>query len=129
MDWKEALSWSEGELEELRHTGFAYIQQGKYEIALKFFKALVILQPDSVYDASTLGALYLQLNMAEEALPHFERALQLEKEKRGPILLNLSKAFFSMGRREEGIKIAQTIGEDPDPLIANGAKALLLAYR
>ena len=50
INWKDHLGWSEEQLEDLRYTGFSYIRQGKYEIALAFFEALVILDPSSVYN-------------------------------------------------------------------------------
>ena len=45
INWLEELEWGEDQIEELRIAGYAYLRQGKYDIALKFFKALVILDP------------------------------------------------------------------------------------
>ncbi len=128
INWKERLKWNEEHFEDLRYTGFSYIRQGKYDIALPFFEALEILDPESVYDAQTLGALYLQINAFDKALKCFDRALKLESEDHGPTLLNLAKTLFLMGKREEGLKLANILKNEKNAYIANVAKALLLAY-
>lgn len=127
INWLDKLGWTEENIEDLRYTGFAYIRQGKYDIALSFFEALAVLVPDSVYDAQTLGAIYLQLNKPQHAIHHFDRALKLEADH-GPTLLNLSKTFFMLGRSQEGLKLCHILKNDKDASIANVAKALILAY-
>jgi tetratricopeptide (TPR) repeat protein len=128
INWMKRLGWSDEHIEDLRYTGFSYIRQGKYDIALAFFEALVILEPESAYDAQTLGALYLQLNQPHKALKCFDRALKLETTDHGPTLLNLAKTFFAMGKKEEGLKLAQILKNEQNPAVANLAKALILAY-
>lgn len=127
INWRERLGWTEEHIEDLRYTGYSYIRQGKYDIALPFFEALSVLEPDSAYDAQTLGAIYLELNEPAKAMKCFDHALKLEAEH-GPTLLNLTKAFFMLGKKEEGLRLAQILKEDPNPAISNVAKALLLAY-
>lgn len=127
INWLEKLGWTEENIEDLRYTGFAYVRQGKYDIALNFFEALAILIPDNVYDAQTLGAIYLELNKPQLAMEHFDRALKLEAHH-GPTLLNLSKTFFMLGRSQEALKICHILKNDKDVAIANVAKALILAY-
>jgi tetratricopeptide (TPR) repeat protein len=128
INWLDKLGWSEEHIEDLRYTGYSYIRQGKYDIALAFFEALEVLVPDSAYDAQTLGALYLQLNQPHKALKCFDRALKLETTDHSPTLLNLAKTFFSMGKKEEGLKLLQILKNEPNLAIANVAKALILAY-
>lgn len=41
INWRETLGWSEEILEEMRYIGFAYIRQGKYDIAIPFLKPSV----------------------------------------------------------------------------------------
>jgi len=127
INWLETLGWSEEQLEDLRLAGFAYIRQGKYAIALPIFEALVVFDPESAYDVQTLGALYLQLGQAEKALKYLDRALKLEVDHT-PTLLNLTKALFMLGRKHEGLKLAEILSREPNPAISNVAKALLLAY-
>lgn len=128
INWLERLGWTEEHVEDLRYTGYSYIRQGKYDIALSFFEALAVLDPSSAYDAQILGAIYLQLNQPHKALKCFDRALKLESTDQGPTLLNLAKTFFSMGKKEEGLKLVNILKNEKNQAIANVAKALILAY-
>ena len=127
VDWCGVLGWNEEQLEDLRYLGYAYLRQGKYDIAISFFEALTALDPESSYDAQTLGALYLQINEPSKALKHFDKALMLEADH-APTLLNLTKALFMLGKKEEGLKPANILRKEPDAAISNVAKALILAY-
>ncbi|MGK5594413.1 MAG: tetratricopeptide repeat protein [Parachlamydiaceae bacterium] len=127
INWLQSLGWSEDQLEDLRYAGYAYIRQGKYDIALPFFEALTVLDSNSAYDAQTLGALYLQLNNPVKALKCFEKALKIEADH-APTLLNVTKALFMLGKKEEGLKLAHILEKERDRDIANVAKALILAY-
>lgn len=127
INWLDSLGWNEEQLEDLRYIAFAYIRQGKYEIALPIFEALTILNHDNAYDAQTLGAIYLQLSQPEQALKCFDKALKLETDH-GPTLLNLAKAFFMLGKKQEGLQLVNILKNEANPYISNTAKALLLAY-
>src|SRR5262249_8146421 len=119
--------WNDDQLEDLRLAGYSYIRQGKYDVALPFFEALVAFDPNSVYDVQTLGALYLQLNYPDKALKTLDRALKLDTDHT-PTLLNFTKALFMVGRRQEAMKLAEILSREPDSYISNMAKALLMAY-
>lgn len=127
IDWLKELGWTRDQLDDLQNAGYAYIRQGKYEIALPLFEALTVLDPESAYDMETLGALYLQLNNPMKALKVFDKALKLEQDH-APTLLNVTKALFMVGKKEEGIKLANILKNEKDPQIASVAKALLLAW-
>ncbi|MBS0654921.1 MAG: tetratricopeptide repeat protein [Verrucomicrobia bacterium] len=127
INWMHELGWTQEHLDEIRNAGYAYIRQGKYDIALSFFEALVVLANDNAYDAQTLGALYVQLNQPEKAIKYLDRALQLEADH-APTLLNLTKAFFMSGNLEEGNRLAKVLQKDPNPFISGTASALLLCY-
>jgi len=127
INWREALHWTDEQLEDLRVVAYAYIRQGKYDVALPIFEALCVLDEDNAYDAQTLGALHLQLGNASKALKCFDRALKLDADHT-PTLLNLTKAFFMLGRKQEGLKLAAILQNEPNPAISNVAKALILAY-
>lgn len=127
INWREKLNWQEENSDELRLAAYAYIRQGKYDIAIDFFEALTILEPESAYDAQTLGALYVQLGNPNKALKCFDRALKLEADH-APTLLNLTKALFMLGKKEEGLRLATILRNENDPSISNVAKALILAY-
>ncbi len=127
INWKEKLRWTEEHLDELRNIGYSYIRQGKYNIALPLFEALVVLNGESIYDTQTLGAIYVQVNEAEKAIKMLDRALQLEADH-APTLLNLAKAFFMSGKTQEGFRLVNILKNDANPFIAGTAAALSLTY-
>ena len=127
MEWLSVLGWGQEEVEDLRFVGYAYIRQGKYDIAITFFEALAILAPDSAYDLQTLGALYLQTNNNLMALSYLEKALKLDPNHL-PTLLNRTKALFDLGYRKQAIEQAKIIENCPQTDIARQAQALLLAH-
>ena len=127
IDWNEVLSWKEEQREDLRIAGFAYIRQGKYDLALPFFQALVVLEPENVYDNQTLGAIYLQMEEAAKAIRYLDQALKLNSTH-SLTLLNLAKALLMINRTQEALKLAKALENDPDREIASIAKALILAY-
>lgn len=127
VDWLEVLDWSADEMEDLRFVGYSYLNQGKYDIALTFFKALIILNPNSAYDLRTLGGLYLQTGNNLMALNYLERALKIEPNHE-PSLLNRVKALFGLGYKRQAMIQARTLAKHKDPDIANEAEALILAY-
>jgi len=127
IKWREKLNWTEENLEDLRITGYSYLKQGKYEIALPLFEALSIVDPESAYDIQTLGALYLQIGNPLKAMQCFEKALKLETDH-APTLLNLTKALLMLGKREEALRLARLLTQEPNSKVSNMAKALLLAW-
>lgn len=127
INWTEKLGWTEEQIEDLRYTGYAYIRQGKYDIALTFFDALTVLDPNSLYDTQMVGAIYLQLGQPAKSLPFFEKALKIEGDH-SSTLINLSKALFMLGRVSEGVQLAKVLQKEPNKSISNMAKALILAY-
>ncbi len=127
VKWLDLLGWEQGELEDLRFVGFSYIKQGKYDIALSFFEALVILTNDE-YDFQTLGALYLQVGNNLSALNYLERAIKINP-KHGPTLLNRAKALFLLGYKRQGLIQARALEVHPDTNIASQAKALSISYQ
>jgi tetratricopeptide (TPR) repeat protein len=126
VNWLEVLGWGAEELDDLRFVGFSYIKQGKYDIAMAFFEALVILSPANAYDLQTLGALYLQKNNNLMALNYIERALKIDPSH-FPTLLNRTKALFALGYKNQAIAQARKLLASADQEIANQASALILA--
>jgi len=127
MDWKELLGWGEKELDDLRFVGYSYIKQGKYDVALSFFSALVALDETNPYNLQTIGALYLEKGEHLKALDHLERALQLDSSH-APSLLNRIKALLGLGYKKQALSQAKQLMTNPDTAIASEAEALLLAY-
>ena len=128
INWLDQLKWNEDHIDDLRLAGYAYIRQGKYDIALSFFEALTILNPNDGYDHQTCGALLLESNRPEEALKYLDKALQLEGVDHSITLLNMAKAFLLLKRSDEAVKLAEILQRDESPSIAATAKAILLAY-
>lgn len=127
IDWLAILDWGEGELDDLRFIGFAYIRQGKYDMAATFFEALVTLNAHNPYDFQTLGALYLQKGNNMMALSYLEKALKLDPTH-APTLLNRAKTLFALGYKRQGLQQTQALATHPDPFIADQAAALELAH-
>jgi len=127
INWCEKLGWNEEHLDDLRFAGYAYLKQGKYDIAISFFEALAVLDQENAYDSQTLGALYLQINNPTIALKWLDRALKIEADH-APTLLNLCKALFMLGKKDQGIKLAHILKNEPNLAISNVARALILAY-
>lgn len=38
INWLQTLNWNDEQLEEMRYIGYAYVRQGKYDIALSFLR-------------------------------------------------------------------------------------------
>lgn len=127
IDWISILGWNDEELSDLRFVGYSYIKQGKYDIAITFFEALVTLVPSSIYDMQTLGALYLQKNNNLMALNYIERALKLDPFHQ-PTLLNRVKVLFALGYKKQALTQAKELKKSKDLEIIDQAEALLIAY-
>lgn len=127
QSWLELLGWSQAELEDLRFVGFAYIKQGKYDIALTFFEALLSLSQEDPYDLQTIGALYLQMGNNFAALNFLERAIQINPDHH-PTLLNRVKALFLLGYRNQALDQAKALASSNNSYVSNQASALILAY-
>ena len=127
VNWNEILGWNENNLEDLRFVGYSYLKQGKFDIAISLYEALVLLNPNSPYDLQTLGALYLETGNNLLALNTIESALKLDPTH-DATLLNRTKALFALGFKRQAIAQARALELAPNREIANQASALLLAY-
>ena len=126
--WAELLGWNENDLQDLRFVGYSYVKQGHFETALKFFKALVILNPNSAYDHQTLGAIYLEMGENNKALKYIDQALIIDPTNE-QTLLNRAKALFLLGYTERAKRLAKDLTSAKNQSLAQNADALLLAYR
>lgn len=127
VNWNEVLGWDEDNLEDLRFVGYSYLKQGKYDIAISLYEALVLLTPNNAYDLQTLGALYLETGKSLMALNAIEKALKLDPTH-DVTLLNRTKALFALGYKRQAIAQAKALELISNREIANQASALLLAY-
>ena len=127
VEWSDVLGWDGEALEDLRYLGYAYLKQGKYDIARSFFEALMTLSNQNPYDLQTLGGIYLEVGKNLQALNTIEQALKLDP-LHSETLINRAKALFALGYRRQALAQTNAILKDANPLIANQASALLLAY-
>ena len=127
IQWSDILGWDGEAIEDLRYLGYAYLKQGKYEIARSFFEALITLSDKNSYDLQTLGGLYLEIGKNLQALNTIEQALKLDPHH-PETLMNRAKALFALGYRRQALAQANSLLKDNNPVIANQASALLLAY-
>ena len=127
VQWSDILGWDGEAIEDIRYLGYAYLKQGKYEIARSFFEALATLSGQNSYDLQTLGALYLEMGKNLQALNTIEQALKIEPNH-SETLLNRAKALFALGYRRQALAQTNSLLKDANPLIGNQASALLLAY-
>ena len=127
VQWSDILGWDSEALEDLRYLGYAYLKQGKYEIARSFFEALITLSGQNSYDLQTLGALYLETGKNLQALNTIEQALKIDPHH-AETLINRAKALFALGYRRQALAQANSLLRDTNTAIANQASALLLAY-
>ncbi|MFY7843327.1 MAG: tetratricopeptide repeat protein [Rhabdochlamydiaceae bacterium] len=127
INWLEILNWGTDELEDLRFVGYSYIKQGKYEIALKFFEALCILEPQNSYHLQTLGAIYLEKEDYLLALNYLEKANKITPNH-APTLLNRAKTLFALGYHKQGVSQANRLLSHEDPYIVDQASVLLMTH-
>ncbi|MGH2611934.1 MAG: tetratricopeptide repeat protein [Rhabdochlamydiaceae bacterium] len=128
VQWSDILGWDGEALEDLRYLGYAYLRQGKYDIARSFFEALITLNNDqNPYDLQTLGGLYLEMGKNLQALNTIEQALKLDPHH-AETLINRAKALFALGYRRQALAQANSLLRNDNSVIASQASALLLAY-
>ena len=126
MNWLDYLNWSDMQTNELRSLGFAYLREGKYDLALVFFEVLNVLEADNSQDLQTLGALHLEKGDNQKALKYLDRSLQLQND--AVTLLNRVKVLFKLGQKDEAIQEARLLLESENLDIAFQAQALLMAF-
>jgi len=127
MDWLEILGWTDIEIKDLNFLAYNYFKQGKYEIAIKIFQALEILDEQNPYNLQMLGALHLEIGKNKEALNYLNRSLKIIPNH-FPTLLNKAKALLNIGEKKGGIVLAKRLATLKDEKIKNQAEALILAY-
>ncbi len=127
MNWLEYLGWDEKQLNDLRYVGYSYLSQGKYDIAIKFFEALIVFEPADAFSHEILGVLYLETGKALEALGHLDKALK-SKPENFLAQLNKTKALFNLGYKKQALALAKSLQTCDNILVKNQASALVLAY-
>jgi predicted Zn-dependent protease len=127
MNWLEYLGWDQQQLNDLQYIGYSYLTQGKYDIATKFFRALVVFDPNNAYNHEVLGAIYLETGKALDALGNLDKALKLQPEN-FLTQLNKTKALFNLGYKKQALALAKSLQACDNKIVADQALALVLAY-
>jgi tetratricopeptide (TPR) repeat protein len=128
VEWREVIGWGQDEVDELRAIAYAYMRQGQLKLAQTFFEALVILEPNSLYDLRTLAGLRDLLGDPQGSVTLYQEALT--RDPRDPFSqLGLAKAQLAAGQATDALPRLQQLATSPDKRIATDAQALLLAYR
>ena len=78
--------------EAIRNLGEAYLQQGKYRVALKQLKKAEELYPSDHLLQDDLGLAYLYLKDRDQAIFHFKKALEI-KDDYNPARNNLGQCI------------------------------------
>ena len=126
MNWKQYLNWDENQINDLRYLACSYLHQGKYDIAISFFEALTIVDPNNIYDLQMLGAIYLEIQKNREALTYLNKALAINSTDPST-LLNKATVLFALGRKKEGKEILAVLQDSKNKKIMNAANAMLLS--
>lgn len=125
MNWADALGIEKSATHSLRAMGYLYVRQGAYDIALKIFHALLVLEEtENAYDLQTLGAIYLQKGEALSSLEYLDRSLTIEPEH--PFTqLNRAKALLALGYKRQSLEQLSALLHSKNPEAVAQAAALL----
>lgn len=127
-NWLNILGWTPNEVEDLRLVAYLYVKQGHYDIALKIFEGLLLLDSNQGYDLQAIGGIYLQLKNPLLALQYFDRALKLLPDHE-PTKLNRMKALLALGYRKQAFQVSRDLVRSTKKEYAQTAEALLLSYQ
>ncbi|HRW58126.1 MAG TPA: tetratricopeptide repeat protein [Chlamydiales bacterium] len=122
--WLEILNWNETQLTDLKNVGYQYVLQGKYDIALKIYKALVTLNPNDNYNNKILGSIYLELNNPLEALNFYNQALKLDPDD-AYTEMNRAKSLYLLGYHKQATQAMQKLSMSSNKKVAQEATSFL----
>jgi tetratricopeptide (TPR) repeat protein len=97
--------------EAIRNLGEAYLQQGKYRVALKQLKKAEELYPSDHILQDDLGLAYLYLKDRDQAILHFKKALEI-KDDYSPARNNLGNAYAEKKEWDKAIEQYKIVTSD-----------------
>lgn len=100
--WSDAKKKSPNLVRPLNNLGEAYDKLGRYEEAIREFKAALRLRPTYVFGLNNLGNIYGKQKKYAEAAEYFRKALAV-KPSYAPANYNLAKALHVMGKAKEAV--------------------------
>ncbi len=124
---RKQLGITDDEFQQMGEIGAMYYYQGKLEEAQTVFEGLVEVDPESGNAHAALGGLLTHLQRDEEALPHLDRAIELDSHQIAP-WVNRAEVRLRQQQIEAALAdLKQAIALDPeesDPA-ANRARAIV----
>jgi len=88
----------------LYNLGIAYQNQRDYFMAEELFLQTLRIKPEDSYGFFCLGRIYLDQDLFDKALDHFERAIELDPQSSGS-WLGKGLALSYLGREEEAFEV------------------------
>ncbi|RJP74018.1 MAG: tetratricopeptide repeat protein [Candidatus Abyssobacteria bacterium SURF_17] len=98
--FKQSLAVNPASVRMLNNLGIVYIQQNRYEEALKLFEAALDIQPDSVISYNNIAAVYQDFGLWNEAVGLYRTAISLDATNL-TARFELGKLLAEAGRLEE----------------------------
>jgi type IV pilus biogenesis/stability protein PilW len=105
------LAEQKAQAEAIRNLGEAYLQQGKYRIALKQLKKAEELYPSDHILQDDLGLAYLYLKDRDQAILHFKKALEIKNDYT-PARNNLGNAYAEKKEWDKAIEQYKIVTSD-----------------
>jgi tetratricopeptide (TPR) repeat protein len=105
------LAEQKAQAEAIRNLGEAYLQQGKYRVALKQLKKAEALYPSDHLLQDDLGLAYLYLKDQDQAISHFKKALEI-KDDYNPARNNLGNAYAEKKEWDKAIEQYKIVTTD-----------------
>ena len=131
LDWQagfnQYLELSKNQLGAIAALGFRFYEQGNLRDARTIFEGLIVLDPNLYYGHAGLGAIALREERLEHAVPHLQRAAELQPEDPA-VHANLGEALLRQAKfTEAASEFEQALSLDPGKRNpgANRARAIL----
>lgn len=129
--WAALMGLTMEEAYDVAEYGYALYEEARYHDAKTVFEGLVMANPYDAYFHNMLGAVYQQLDMTDEALQHYNIAIQVDPEAT-LAYINRGEMLFAAGDYDAAVAdFARATeldkdGEDPN---TERAKTLLTAAK
>ena len=127
--------WTAEEIRLVADLGFALAEQGRNQEAISIFEGLAAVAPATAYFHASLGALWLRLGDAQQAISYLNTALGIDAQDMAA-LINRGEAHLLLGNYEEAMKdleaalrVSETAQAAAPAMSAARAGALLARLR
>ena len=107
-EYKKLLAFEPNNLRALNNLAHLFIEQNRFDDALKYSKAALDLRPNIAAIVDTYGLALLRSNRASDAIIYFERAIKIEPQS-GEMKLHYAEALALANRQSEAAVIVNKI--------------------